>query len=207
MKINKSNIYSPTASRRSGKDMEIIKPIKKNGRPAAEGKKRQYVIPDDVHAWIMRHGGSRYITDIVRAIKAATLNAQGQQQKSEENKEDSNGSSHSVQASDFKQVIDLICIPVTDEHIEEQDRKLICNVKRIRYGYPLNSDSGGGKWVVDEDVDVTTLHKLVEIIRECLKSDYDQGLCSGTPHRFEDYVIEKIEICEDTRVATVTFGS
>ena len=206
MKINKSNIYSPTASRRSGKDMEIIKkPMKKNGRPAAEGKKRQYVIPDDVHAWIMRHGGSRYITDIVRAIKAATLNAQGQQQKSEENKEDSNGSSPSVQASDFKQVIDHICIPVTDEHIEEQDRKLICNVKRIRYGYPLNSDSGGGKWVVDEDV--TTLHKLVEIIRECLKSDYDQGLCSGTPHRFEEYVIEKIEICEDTRVATVTFGS
>ena len=187
--------------------MEIIKPIKKNGRPAAEGKKRQYVIPDDVHAWIMRHGGSRYITDIVRAIKAATLNAQGQQQKSEENKEDSNGSSPSVQASDFKQVIKHICIPVTDEPIEEQDCKLICNVKRIRYGYPLNSDSGGGKWVVDEDVDVTTLHKLVEIIRECLKSDYDQGLCSGTPHRFEDYVIEGIEICKDTRVATVTFGS
>ena len=188
--------------------MEIIKkPTKKNGRPAAEGKKRQYVIPDDVHDWIRQHGGSRYITDIVRAIKAATLNAQGQQQKSEEKKEDSNGSSPSVQASDFKQVIEHICIPVTDEHIEEQDRKLICNVKRIRYGYPLNSDSGGGKWVMDEDVDVTTLHKLVEIIRECLKSDYDQGLCSGTPHRFEDYVIEKIEICEDTRVATVTFGS
>ena len=56
--------------------MEIIKPIKKNGRPAAEGKKRQYVIPDDVHAWIMRHGGSRYITDIVRAIEAVTLKAQ-----------------------------------------------------------------------------------------------------------------------------------
>ena len=57
--------------------MEIIKkPTKKNGRPAAEGKKRQYVIPDDVHAWIMCNGGSRYITDIVRAIEAVTLKAQ-----------------------------------------------------------------------------------------------------------------------------------
>ena len=73
MKINKSNIYSPTASRRSGKDMEIIKkPTKKNGRPAADGKKRQYVIPDDVHAWIMRHGGSKYIVDSFRAIISVT---------------------------------------------------------------------------------------------------------------------------------------
>ena len=56
--------------------MEIIKPTKKNGRPAAEGKKRQYVIPYDVHAWIMRHGGSKYIVDTFRAIKAATLQAQ-----------------------------------------------------------------------------------------------------------------------------------
>lgn len=52
--------------------MEIIKPAKKNGRPAAEGKKRQYIIPDDVHEWIMHHGGSRYITDTFRAIKATT---------------------------------------------------------------------------------------------------------------------------------------
>ena len=53
--------------------MEIIKkPTKKNGRPAAEGKKRQYVIPDDVHAWIMRHGGSKYIVDTFRAIMSVT---------------------------------------------------------------------------------------------------------------------------------------
>ena len=53
--------------------MEIIKkPTKKNGRPAAEGKKRQYVIPDDVHAWIMRHGGSKYIVDTFRAIISVT---------------------------------------------------------------------------------------------------------------------------------------
>lgn len=56
--------------------MEIIKPAKKNGRPAAEGKKRQYVIPEDVHEWIMNHGGSRYIADTFRAIKAVTLQAQ-----------------------------------------------------------------------------------------------------------------------------------
>lgn len=53
--------------------MEIIKkPTKKNGRPAAEGKKRQYVIPDDVHAWIMSHGGSKYIVDAFRAIMSVT---------------------------------------------------------------------------------------------------------------------------------------
>lgn len=56
--------------------MEIIKSAKKNGRPAAEGKKRQYVIPEDVHEWIMNHGGSRYIADTFRAIKAVTLQAQ-----------------------------------------------------------------------------------------------------------------------------------
>ena len=188
--------------------MNISKTSNKRGRRAVEGSVHKYVVPDDVHDWIKQHGGSRYVTDTFRAIKAATLKAQEQKQKIEEKKEDSPDSSPSVQASDFKQVIKHICIPVTDEPIEEQDCKLICNVKRIRYDYPLNSDSGdGGKWVMDEDVDVTTLHKLVEIIRECLESDYDQGLCSGTPHRFEDYVIEGIEICKDTRVATVTFGS
>lgn len=60
--------------------MEIIKTTSKNsgkkGRPTAEGKKRQYIIPDDVHAWIMSHGGSKYVTDIFRAIKAVTLQAQ-----------------------------------------------------------------------------------------------------------------------------------
>lgn len=187
--------------------MENTKTSNKRGRRAAEGSVHKYVVPDDVHNWIRKHGGSRYITDIVRAIEAATLKAQEQKQKSEEKKEDSHDSGPSVQASDFKQVIKHICIPVTDEPIEARDCKLICNVKRIRYGYPLNSDSGGGKWVMDEDVDVTTLHKLVEIIRECLESDYDQGLCSGTPHKLEDYVIEGIEICEKSGVATVTFGS
>lgn len=187
--------------------MENNKTSNKKGRPAAEGKAHKYVVPDDVHDWIRKHGGSRYITDIVRAIEAATLKAQEKQQKSEEKELDNHDSSPSVQASNFKQVIEHICIPVTDEPIEEQDRKLICNVKRIRYGYPVNSDSNGGSWRLDEDVDATTLHKLAEIIRQCLKSDYDQGLCSGTPHRFGDYVIERIEICKDSGVATVTFGS
>lgn len=47
----------------------------KKGRKPAEGKKRQYVIPQDVHEWIMAHGGSRYITDTMRAIKTTTLAA------------------------------------------------------------------------------------------------------------------------------------
>ena len=38
----------------------------------AEAKKRQYVIPDDVHAWIMSHGGSKYIVDSFRAIISVT---------------------------------------------------------------------------------------------------------------------------------------
>lgn len=61
--------------------MEISKTTSNNqggkkGRPSAEGKKRQYIIPTDVHEWIMAHGGSRYITDTFRAIKVATFAAQ-----------------------------------------------------------------------------------------------------------------------------------
>ena len=56
--------------------MEDTRTSNKKGRPAAEGKKRQYVIPDDVHEWIMSHGGSKYIADTFRAIKTTTLQAQ-----------------------------------------------------------------------------------------------------------------------------------
>jgi hypothetical protein len=56
--------------------MEINKTTNKKGRPAAEGKVHKYVVPDDVHDWISKHGGSRYITDTFRAIKAVTLQAQ-----------------------------------------------------------------------------------------------------------------------------------
>ena len=48
----------------------------KKGRPAAEGKAHKYVVPDDVHDWIKKHGGSKYITDTFRAIRATTLQAQ-----------------------------------------------------------------------------------------------------------------------------------
>ena len=56
--------------------MEINKTTNKKGRPAAEGKAHKYVVPDDVHDWIKKHGGSKYITDTFRAIKATTLQAQ-----------------------------------------------------------------------------------------------------------------------------------
>lgn len=82
--------------------METIRTTNKRGRRAVEGSVHKYVVPDDVHNWIRKHGGSRYITDIVLAIEAATLKAQEQKQKSEEKKEDSHDSSPSVQASDFK---------------------------------------------------------------------------------------------------------
>ena len=56
--------------------MENTKTKNKRGRRAAEGSVHKYVVPDDVHDWIRRHGGSRYVTDTFRAIKAATLKAQ-----------------------------------------------------------------------------------------------------------------------------------
>lgn len=56
--------------------MDISKKTNKKGRPAAEGKAHKYVVPDDVHDWIKKHGGSKYITDTFRAIKATTLQAQ-----------------------------------------------------------------------------------------------------------------------------------
>lgn len=56
--------------------MENTKTTNKKGRPAAEGKAHKYVVPDDVHDWIRKHGGSRYITETFRAIKATTLQAQ-----------------------------------------------------------------------------------------------------------------------------------
>lgn len=40
------------------------------GRPAIGGKRRQYVVADDAHEWIMQHGGGKYITDTMRTIMA-----------------------------------------------------------------------------------------------------------------------------------------
>ena len=56
--------------------MENTKTSNKKGRPAAEGSVHKYVVPDDVHDWIRKHGGSRNITETFRAIKATTLQAQ-----------------------------------------------------------------------------------------------------------------------------------
>lgn len=40
------------------------------GRPKLEGQPRKYIVADDVHEWIINHGGGKYVTDIIRAIKA-----------------------------------------------------------------------------------------------------------------------------------------
>ena len=40
------------------------------GRPSMEGKTRRYIVADDVHDWIMAHGGGKYITDTMRTIMA-----------------------------------------------------------------------------------------------------------------------------------------
>ena len=51
--------------------MEIIKSgAPKAGRPAIGGKRRQYVVTDDVHEWIMAHGGGKYLTDTIQIIMA-----------------------------------------------------------------------------------------------------------------------------------------
>lgn len=40
------------------------------GRPAMEGKTRRYIVADDVHEWILQHGGGQCITDTMRTIMA-----------------------------------------------------------------------------------------------------------------------------------------
>lgn len=37
-----------------------------------EGTRRTYVVANDVHEYIMRHGGGKWLTEIVRAIKAVS---------------------------------------------------------------------------------------------------------------------------------------
>ena len=46
------------------------------GRPAMEGKTRRYTVSDDVHEWIMQHGGGKYITDTMRTIMAVQKDQQ-----------------------------------------------------------------------------------------------------------------------------------
>lgn len=38
------------------------------GRPKQEGDRHMYTVADDVHEWIMAHGGGQYITDTMRII-------------------------------------------------------------------------------------------------------------------------------------------
>ena len=42
----------------------------RSGRPSMEGKTRRYIVADDVHEWILAHGGGKYITDTMRTIMA-----------------------------------------------------------------------------------------------------------------------------------------
>ena len=49
---------------------ENSKTTRAAGRPAMEGKTRRYIVADDVHEWILAHGGGKYITDTMRTIMA-----------------------------------------------------------------------------------------------------------------------------------------
>lgn len=51
------------------------------GRPKNEGQPRKYVVADDVHEWIISHGGGRYVTELIRAIKAQYSLGGGQSQR------------------------------------------------------------------------------------------------------------------------------
>ena len=57
---------------------ENRKTTRSAGRPAIGGNRRQYVVTDDVHAWIMAHGGGKYLTDTIHTIMAV---AQEQKQQ------------------------------------------------------------------------------------------------------------------------------
>ena len=58
---------------------ENRKTTRSAGRPAIGGKRRQYVVTDDVHAWIMAHGGGKYLTDTIHAIMAVAQEQKQQQ--------------------------------------------------------------------------------------------------------------------------------
>lgn len=45
---------------------------KSAGRPAMEGRTRRYIVADDVHEWIIQHGGGQYITDTMRCVRATS---------------------------------------------------------------------------------------------------------------------------------------
>ena len=57
--------------------MEIIKTENsRSGRPSMEGRTRKYIVADDVHEWILQHGGGQYITHTMRTIMAVQKNKQ-----------------------------------------------------------------------------------------------------------------------------------
>lgn len=49
---------------------ENSKTTKSAGRPAMKGKTHRYIVADDVHQWILQHGGGKYITETMRTIMA-----------------------------------------------------------------------------------------------------------------------------------------
>lgn len=51
---------------------ENSKTTRTAGRPAIGGTRRQYVVTDDVHEWIMAHGGGKYITDTMRCVRVTS---------------------------------------------------------------------------------------------------------------------------------------
>nr|DAI77583.1 MAG TPA: hypothetical protein [Caudoviricetes sp.] len=51
---------------------EKSKTTRTAGRPAIGGTRRQYVVTDDVHEWIMAHGGGKYITDTMRCVRVTS---------------------------------------------------------------------------------------------------------------------------------------
>ena len=40
------------------------------GRNKTEGKRHMYTVADDVHEYIIKNGGGKFLNDIIRTIKA-----------------------------------------------------------------------------------------------------------------------------------------
>lgn len=62
-------------------EKNYMPPANGGGRRTYEGRTRQIKLPDDVHKWIISHGGGRYLTEVIRAIIAVTSEQQKEKQE------------------------------------------------------------------------------------------------------------------------------
>lgn len=70
--MEKSNGHKKNKSKTNPKDNKTMAKNERNaGRKRMEGERHMYTVASDAHAYIMKHGGGQWLTDIVRVIIAA----------------------------------------------------------------------------------------------------------------------------------------